>query len=326
MRIASLRRAGLVLVASVVTVFAMTGSALAAYPDPGLVTGAVGIHDPSLVRTAAGRYYAFSTGEGLPVTTSTDRVAFSRAGAALPNGASWAAAYTGGSATALWAPDVSYQGGRYLLYYAASTFGSNTSAIGLATSSSGAPGTFTDQGKVYESGSSSDYNAIDPNLVVDASGNWWLAFGSWWTGIKLIQLDPSTGKQASWNTTRYSLASASGGIEAPSIVHHGGYYYLFTSRGVCCQGANSTYWIAVGRSTSITGPYVDRNGTRLLNGGGTAVLESHGRYVGPGGQSIYPDSDHDLLVYHYYDANDNGAPKLGINYLAFDNAGWPYAH
>jgi len=326
MRTIGLQRTGLAVMAAVTAFTTMTGTALAAYPNPGTVTGATGVHDPSLIRTSAGRYYVYSTGAGLPITTSTDRIAFSSAGAALPSGTSWAAAYTGGSANALWAPDISYHGGKYLLYYAASSFGSNTSAIGLATSTTGAAGSFADMGRVYTSSGSSDYNAIDPNLVVDQSGKWWLAFGSWWTGIKLIQIDPSTGKQLAGNTTRYSLASASGGIEGSNIFYHGGYYYLFTSRGLCCRGVNSTYWIAVGRSTSITGPYYDRNGTSLLNGGGTQVLGSHSTYIGPGGQNVYSDSDHDLLVYHYYDATANGASKLGINFLGFDSAGWPYVY
>ncbi len=321
-----MRRRTAVTLASTVTVLAAwTGTALA-YPDPGTVTGSIGVHDPAMIRTSTGTYDVFSTGAGIPMTSSTNRVAFSGAGQALPNGVSWATTYTGGSRTALWAPDISYHGGKYLLYYAASTFGSNTSAIGLATSTSGTPGTFTDSGKVYSSTGGNDYNAIDPNLTVDTSGRWWLAFGSWWTGIKLIQIDPSTGKQLSTNSTRYSLASASDGIEGAFIFHHGAYYYLFTSRGICCRGVNSTYWIAVGRSTSITGPYTDKNGTALLNGGGTKILGSHGNYIGPGGQSIYSDTDHDLLVYHYYDAAAGGAPKLGINYLGFDSAAWPYAY
>lgn len=318
------RRAGILLVA-VATLFLATVGVAGAYPNPGTVTGDVTTHDPSLIKIS-GTYYLFSTGAGLPVTTSADRVAFAPGGASLPNGVSWASAYTGGSATALWAPDISYHGGKYLLYFAASSFGSNTSAIGLATSASGTPGTFTDQGEVYTSASSDDYNAIDPSLTVDSSGNWWLTFGSWWSGIKMIQIDPYTGKQLAANTTRYSLASASGGIEGADIFYHGGYYYLFTSRGLCCRGVNSTYWIAVGRSASITGPYVDESGTALLAGGGTEVLGTHGNYIGPGGESVYADADHTLLVYHYYDGADNGAPKLGINYLGFTSDGWPYVY
>ncbi|MBB5891100.1 arabinan endo-1,5-alpha-L-arabinosidase [Kutzneria kofuensis] len=295
-----------------------------AYPNPGTVSGATWVHDPAMIRISGGDYAVFSTGAGLPMTTSTDRKTYSAAGAALPNGVSWASRYTGGSATALWAPDISYHNGKYLLYFAASSFGSNTSAIGLATSTSGRPGTFVDQGTVYTSSSGSDYNAIDPSLTVDAAGKWWLVFGSWWSGIKMIQIDPSTGKQLSSNTTRYSLAGASGGIEGATIFHHGDYYYLFTSRGLCCKGVNSTYWIAAGRSSSITGPYRDQAGTALTNGGGTKILATHGNFVGPGGESVYSDTDHDLLVYHYYDATANGAAKLGINYLNFSSDGWPY--
>ena len=89
---------------------------------------------------------------------------------------------------------------------------------------------------------------------------------------------------------------------------------------------NSTYWIAAGRSTSITGPYVDEKGVSLRSGGGTEVLGTHGIYIGPGGESVYSDTDHDLLVYHYYDGSAGGASKLGLNYLGFDSAGWPYAY
>jgi arabinan endo-1,5-alpha-L-arabinosidase len=214
------------------------------------------------------------------------------------------------------------------MYYAVSTFGSNKSAIGLAASTTGLPGSWTDYGTVYTSTTSSDYNAIDPNLFVDGDGKWWLSFGSWWTGLKMIQIDPGTGKQLSSNTTRYSLASRPTGtkaVEAPYIVKRNGYYYLFASYDTCCAGTGSTYKVKVGRATSVTGPYYDKNGVSMMNNGGTPVLESHGRYIGPGGQSVMSDSDGDLIVYHYYDGNDNGTPKLGINLLNW-SSGWPVAY
>lgn len=144
----------------------------------------------------------------------------------------------------------------------------------------------------------------------------------------MIQIDQSTGKQLAGNTTRYPLASRPTGtkaVEAPTIVERGGYYYLFASYDVCCNGTASTYKVKVGRATSITGPYVDKSGVGLLANGGTPVLESHGSVIGPGGQSVLADADGDLIVYHYYDGNDNGTPKLGINLLNWSR-GWPVAY
>ncbi len=307
-------------------VLALLPGTASAYPNPGTVTGDVVVHDPTMVRTSSGQYLLYSTGEGLQLRTSTDRTAFGRSGSAFGSKPGWWRNYSPTSDP--WAPDISYRGGKYLMYYAVSSFGSNTSAIGLAASTTGQAGSWSDYGIVYTSSSSSDYNAIDPNLFVDDDGKWWLSFGSWWTGLKMIQINPSTGKQLSSNTTRYSIASRPTGtkaVEAPSIVKRGGYYYLFASYDTCCAGTGSTYKVKVGRATSVTGPYYDKNGVAMTNNGGTPVLESHGRYIGPGGQSILADSDGDLIVYHYYDGQVNGTPKLGINLLNW-SSGWPVAY
>jgi arabinan endo-1,5-alpha-L-arabinosidase len=324
------RRQLAAIVASAVILVGCTAAAeratAATYPNPGTVTGDITVHDPSMVHGQDGVYYLFSTHNGIEIRTSTDRTAFVRAGSVLPNGATWATAYSS-NVKDLWAPDVSYHNGSYYLYYAVSSFGSNHSAIGLATSTTARAGSWTDRGVVYTSNSGTNYNAIDPSLVVDSSGRWWLTFGSFWSGIKMIQIDPATGKQLSSNTSRYNLAQRSSpdAMEAPIIFRHGSYYYLFVSWDYCCRGTASTYRIMVGRSTSITGTYTDRNGTAMTSGGGTEVLASHGSIIGPGGQSVITDTDHDLLVYHYYDGNANGLNKLGINFLGWDSAGWPYA-
>lgn len=317
--------AGLILVSAVSG--AGPSSAAPDYPEPDPVTGDVTVHDPSMIRTADGTHYVFSTHNGIEMRSSEDGVAFVREPAALPNGAEWAADYTGGDPNELWAPDVSYHNGRYLLYYSASSFGSNNSAIGLATSTTAAPGSWQDQGVVYSSNSNSNYNAIDPALTVDADGKWWLAFGSFWSGIKMIELDPATGKPAAWNQTRYDLAFRpdSTAVEAPYIVRHDGFYYLFVSFDRCCAGTDSTYRVMVGRSEAITGPYVDRSGKPLADGGGTEMLSAHGdKVIGPGGQSVLTEGGRTRLVYHYYDATDNGVPKLGLNDLNWDAEGWPY--
>ncbi|MET8141425.1 arabinan endo-1,5-alpha-L-arabinosidase [Sphaerisporangium sp. NPDC005288] len=297
-------------------------AARAAYPNPGYVTGSISVHDPSMVKTPAGGYILVHTGDNIAIKTSTDRTAFRDAGTVFPGGASWTTAYTGGSRN-LWAPDISYRNGRYYLYYSASTFGSNHSAIFLATSTTGASGSWTNQGLVIESRTSDNFNAIDPNLVVDGQGAWWLSFGSFWSGVKLVRIDPATGKRA--DSTIRSIAGRNGGaIEAPYIFRRGSYYYLYVSFDLCCRGASSTYRVMVGRSTSVTGPYVDRNGVAMTSGGGTEILAGHGSIHGPGHQAVFTDVDADVLVYHYY--ADNGASRLGINLLAYDSAGWPYVY
>jgi arabinan endo-1,5-alpha-L-arabinosidase len=313
-----------VLVAAAGTAVGITAADAATYPNPGVVTGSVNVHDPGIVKKPDGTYLIAHTGNNIVLKTSTDRTAFKDAGVAFPGGASWTTSYTGGSAN-LWAPDISYHNGKYYMYYAASTFGSNHSGIFLATSTTGASGSWSNQGLVIETTTSSNYNAIDPNLVVDASGNWWLTLGSFWTGIKLIKLNPSTGLRA--DSSLVALAQRTGSttaIEASFIFHHGSYYYLWVSFDLCCRGASSTYRIMVGRSTSVTGPYLDRNGTRMTSGGGTQVLAGHGSIHGPGGQSVIADTDANVLFYHYY-AN-SGASFLGINLIGYDSAGWPFVY
>jgi arabinan endo-1,5-alpha-L-arabinosidase len=298
----------------------------AAVVGPGRVTGDVTAHDPSMVKGSSG-YQLYSTHDGIQTRTSPDRTAFSRGGQALASVPSWVSTYN--SSGDVWAPDVSIHDGKYLMYYAASSFRSNNSAIGLATSTTGAAGSFRDQGIVYSSSTADNFNAIDPALLVDTAGTWWLSFGSFFSGIYLIRLDASTGKQSTSDKTRYPLAFRPPdphAIEAPYIVAHGGFYYLFVSFDRCCQGTSSTYRIMVGRSSSPTGPYADKSGAAMSNGAGTQLLATHDNIIGPGGQSILHDSDGDLLVYHYYDGNNNGTPTLGINLLGWDSSGWPFVH
>lgn len=295
----------------------------ATYPNPGPVTGSVGAHDPALVRTPAGTYLLVATGNGLAIKTSPNRVAWTNAGAVWPGGAPWTTTYTGGSRN-LWAPDISFHNGQYYLYYSASTFGSNRSAIFLATSPTGASGSWTNRGLVIESSTAVNYNAIDPNLIVDPAGQWWLSFGSFWTGIKLIRLDPATGKRSTVDTVVRSLAqrfTAAGAVEAPFVYRRGSFYYLFVSFDLCCRGAQSTYRTMVGRSAAVTGPYLDRNGVAMTSGGGTEILASHGSIHGPGHPAVIGDAGQDVLVYHYY--TDIGAARLGINLIGWDAAGWP---
>lgn len=293
------------------------------YPGPGRVTGDTGVHDPTVVKTPSGSYILAHTGDNISLKTSTDRTAWRNAGAVFPNGAPWTTTYTGGAKN-LWAPDISYRNGRYYLYYSASTFGSSRSAIFLATSTTGASGSWTNQGLVIESTASSGWNAIDANLIVDAQGKWWLSFGSFWSGLKMISLDPATGKRTGSNLVSVASRPNNGGaVEAPYITRKGNFYYLWVSFDKCCSGAASTYRIMVGRSASVTGPFVDKNGVQMMNGGGTQVMASHGSIHGPGHNAVFTDTDADVLVYHYY--ADNGQSFLGLNLIRYDN-GWPVVY
>ncbi|KAF5018353.1 hypothetical protein F66182_9669 [Fusarium sp. NRRL 66182] len=293
------------------------------YPNPGPVTGNTFTHDPTVAKTPSGGYLMAFTANGVGLKTSSDRTAWRDAGAAFPNGAPWTTRYTNGDLN-LWAPDISYHNGQYYMYYSASSFGTRNSAIFLATSTTGASGTWTNRGEVVSSSNSVDYNAIDGNLIVDG-GRWWLSFGSFWGGLKLIELDPATGlRRGNSMTSIAARPDAGGALEAPFIYKKNGFFYLWMSFDSCCRGADSTYRIMVGRSTNIQGPYVDRAGRQLMQGGGTQVLARHGQIRGPGHNAVFADNDADVLVYHYYDAT-RGDARLGINLLRYEN-GWPVAY
>ncbi len=255
-----------------------------------------------------------------------------------------------GSDIDVWAPSVMYANGTYYQYYSVpvepDTVGGEA-IIGLAMSTT-PYGPWTDGGFIVSSWSNTTntpitssygwdfvsgttYNAIDPAPFVDADGNWWLVFGSWYDGTHLIQLDPSTGKMKSGTTMTGIIATRYGGEEGafiyPWVVNGTQYYYYFASVNACCS-ATSPYRIVVGRSTSPTGPYVDRGGLDLTADGGTILLSTHTNIVGPGGESVFTDTVNGAptptLVYHYYNGNNNGASTLGINRLAFTSDGWPY--
>lgn len=113
-------------------------------------------------------------------------------------------------------------------------------------------------------------------------------------------------------------------VEAPFVVHHGGYYYLFVSWDLCCRGTKSTYRTMVGRARKVTGPYIDASGVPMMQGGGTELLAANQRWLGPGGESVLLEAGgHDLLVFHAYDAH-TGRPALQISTLTW-RKGWPHA-
>jgi len=287
----------------------------------------VRVHDPSTIIQCGGEFWVFYTGRGIPSYHSKDLKDWVAGPRVFTNAPEWAApAVPGQRGNYFWAPDIISVGGRYLLYYAVSTFGKNISAIGLATNPTLDPTSprfqWTDEGLVVESHNTNDFNAIDPAVSQDADGRLWLAFGSFWRGIKLVELDPKTGKRRAEDSPLYSLAE-NNSIEASYIYRHDDHYYLFVNWGLCCRGTNSTYEIRVGRSGKITGPYLDAAGVNMLNEGGSEFLKGSGSFIGPGHAGIISDGGADWFSCHFYDGTRAGAPTLAILPLRWDSRGWP---
>jgi arabinan endo-1,5-alpha-L-arabinosidase len=284
--------------------------------------GDLGTHDPSIIESE-GQYFLFFTGRGVPTKRSTDLLNWQRTSPVFAQNPAWIAQQVPG-ATDLWAPDISYFGGAFHLYYSASTFGSNHSCIGHATRASLSTGSWQDHGSVVCSnanGASDDWNAIDPNVALDEQGTPWLTFGSFWSGIKQIKL---TDEGARADTMLRAVAGRpnGGAIEAPFVVRHCGEYFLFVSFDTCCKGADSTYRIMVGRARAIGGPFLDRAGMALTRGGGTQLLQGAGSWRGPGHNAVLLTANGDYNVYHAYAASD-GHSELRISELSWDDAGWP---
>ena len=295
-----------------------------------------GVHDPSIIREG-NTYYVFSTngrpGDMIPIRCSQDLLHWKRCGHVFDTLPEWALKEIPG-ARAPWAPDISLFRGQFRLYYSISTFGKNDSAIGLATNTTLDPSSpryqWVDQGMVVRSHKEDDWNAIDPNLVIEDDTHLWLDWGSFWGGIKMRRIDPDTGKLSSLDTTLYSLAARprtpeiKGSVEGPFIIRHDGYWYLFASFDFCCRGAKSTYNIVVGRASKVTGPYLDRDGKPMREGNATRVLAATTpRWRGPGHNSVLHDSTGDYLVFHAYDGV-TGKSRLHISTLAWKD-GWPHA-
>jgi arabinan endo-1,5-alpha-L-arabinosidase len=287
------------------------------------LSGNLGAHDPVII-AAHGQYYYFSTGNGISAKVSPDLLAWSQLPAVFPQTPAWfqarVPAFTGRN---IWAPDISFFGGQYHLYYSVSSFGSNRSCIGHATRPALDSGAWQDHEAVFcsnEPGQNDDFNAIDPNVILDEAGTPWMSFGSFWDGIEMIRLNLAGEREGD---ELVHLASRGGGsIEAPFIVRRCGFYYLFVSFGACCQGVDSTYETRVGRSSALLGPYADRDARPMLDGGGTLLLERGGDWVGPGHNAVLIDGTRAYNVYHAYAAS-NGASQLRISELVWDAEGWP---
>lgn len=305
------------------------------------------MHDPVMIKQGD-TYYLFCTGFGVGVWSSKDLQSWRKEKPVFDAPPQWAVEAVPGFKGHIWAPDVAYHKGWYYLYYSISAFGKNTSCIGLAVNktldTTSKDYKWIDKGKVIQSyPGKTAWNAIDPNLVFDKKGTPYLSFGSFWEGLKLVQLQKDLKTLSEHPNKLLTIASRkkdptapnppsiednpkdAGGnaIEAPFIFKRGGYYYLFASVDYCCKGINSTYKMIVGRSKNVRGPYLDSAGVRMDRAGGTLVMEGNKDWFGVGHNAVYTFDGRDYLIFHGYDAKDEGKSKLRIETLKWDAQGWP---
>jgi arabinan endo-1,5-alpha-L-arabinosidase len=311
--------------ASVIACFTACAPATGAWD----LSGDLATHDPALARDGD-TWYVYSTGNGtvadgnVQVRSSSDGRSWRYEGEVWEEKPAWIDEVVPGVDN-LWAPELVEHDGTWYLYYSASRFGKNSSVIALATNATLDPDDpayeWVDHGPVIASEAGDDFNAIDPGIAVDDDGTPWLAFGSFWSGIRMVELEwPSGLRSDEAEPLRLADRGAPpNAIEAPYLIEHDGAWFLFVSRDSCCQGADSTYKIAVGRADAPTGPFVDRDGVPLLEDGGTILLETEGSRIGPGGQSIADG----MMALDYYDGNLNGQFQLALIPVGWGDDGWP---
>jgi len=294
--------------------------------------GPVPAGDPTLA-FENGEYFLFSSGPGAPIFRSRDLVTWRPAGRVFEKLPGWASDAVPGSRGSVWAPEISRIGGEYRLYWSTSTPGSRRSVIGLAVNRALDPASpeyrWVDRGKVIETFPEDDWNAIDPQGFVDRDGKAWLAMGSYWSGIKLRRVDEGTGMLSPEDPALHPLAARPGvdppSIEGALVMGRDGWYYLWVSFDRCHRNIHGNYNIRVGRSRKVTGPYADRDGRAMLDGGGTLVLAGHGDVRGPGHNSIFEGGGRTWMVHHRFDPAHGGARTLQVRPVFWDDEGWPLA-
>lgn len=293
------------------------------------LSGSLQTHDPTIIKEN-GVYYRIQTGNGIPVFKSSDLINWTEYGSIFNEPPLWIKAKVPECRkNDFWAPDCVYRNGVYRLYYSVSSFGKNTSAIGMCTLSTmdihSEKFELKDCDVIISSSSESDFNAIDPQICSDSFGNDYLLFGSFWSGIQLVKLNKEGFILSECKpVTIASRQLIPNSIEGGYIYRRNQKYFLFASYDFCCRGVESTYKIIVGVADSIEGPYMDFEGRLLLEGGGTVLKDgtSNDRWAGPGHNSIFEDDDgKTYLVFHAYDRLNGGRPVLQIEEIKWNEDG-----
>ena len=303
--------------------------------DGARVENGAHVHDPTIVEIG-GKAFCFSTsGDGFTIVrSSTDLKNWKVHGPIFTESPKWLADRF--SHKSIWAPDIVVLPGRVRMYYSKSTFGSNTSVIGLAENENFNPEKplegWVDRGMVIETKQADNTNAIDAEVIVDKDGRHWFFYGSYWDGIYVLELDAKTGKPKDGNKVCVARNSGERGnpLEGAAVLRRGDYYYLFVSYGLAAQGVRSTYRIMCGRSKTPNGPFLDKTGKSMADGGHVVVLKTSPPMMSPGHCDVLTLKDgRTVMPYHYYDARQIwhgdtwGMPQLQVRELLWSEDGWP---
>ena len=285
------------------------------------------VHDPSrmIYDPVGNRWLIFYTGVGVPYAISTDQVTWTHASTnrVFPSSG------VGADSANYWAADMwpTPIHGQYYLFYSLSSFGSQNSFIKVASTASLTNPIWVKLGNAIASVTGNPYNTIDPCPFYDAvQDRLWITFGSFWTGIYIVELNPLDPTQQL--SSPVFLAGGRPGpnaIEGSFVFQHGGYFYLNASVDTCCQGSGSTYKQIIGRSVNITGPYLDRDGVDLRKYGGTIFTAGADSEIGPGQFGLYSLNGTDRFTYHLYSNTNGGGSVLGGRAIDWDASGWPLA-
>lgn len=302
------------------------------------VTDTLMAHDP-VMAYERGTYYLLSTGMGLQWATSKDRKTWVvQSTPFIEKIPTWTQDSVPGFRNHVWAPDIIRWHDRWWLAYSCSTFGKNTSAIGLMTADH-INGEWKDEGCLVASkGKRDNWNAIDPAFIVDDDDQMWLTWGSFWDGIQIAPLSEKSAVSSKTIARRVALKdtlkadpnptskyAGRNAIEAPFILKHGGWYYLFVSWDYCCRGSKSNYRVAVGRSKKVDGPYLDCEGKDMVNGGGTLFLEGDKVDYEAAGHSAAYDlpTGETIFICHGYSTHHHGQAILIQREIEWSEDGWP---
>ena len=273
--------------------------------------GQVGIHDPSTIVLCNRKFYTFGTG-----------------GTALVSDDGWTWRTGTRASRSGMAPDLIHIGDRYYQYIARNVGAQPKAEINMIWTKSLDPESpdykWEEGGLVASTNGIEDCNGIDPGVLLDPNdGRLWMVYGSYFGYIRLVELDPKTGKRLNPDDKPRDIAI---NCEASDMIYHDGWYYLLATHGSCCRGADSGYNIRVGRAKKVTGPFLDHIGVDMIRGGGKLLIGSGGRVIGAGhfGLLDLGDTVQKFSMHWEADLDRGGASVLDIRPLLWKD-GWPVA-